>query len=90
MSEKLKEYEYMWNGSSVGWVLVRFNEADGGVEYSIYNKKTKMVCIIEDDEIHKMVCNKLLSLGTEVLPNIPQSEFSIHDIELENNCQSGP
>ena len=84
MSEILKEYEYMWDGSSVGWVLVCCDDTDDSSEYSIYNKKTKMACIIEDDAIHNMVCDKLLSLGTEVLPKMPQAEFSIDDIEIEN------
>lgn len=84
MPETLKEYEHMWDGTSAGWVLVRCNDADGSGEYSIYNKNTKMVCIIEDDVVHKEVCDKLLAVGTEVLPEMPNAEFSIDDIEIEN------
>jgi len=83
MAEPLKEYEYMWDGSTSGWVLVQNDDARETGEYAIYNKVTKAVCIIEEVSVHQMVCEKLLSLGAEVLARMPRTEFQIENIEIE-------
>ena len=83
MVNPLTQYEYLWDGSTPGWVLVRSDGPEEHEGYSVYNKESRMLCLIEDDTIHRMVCEKLLSQGAEVLDRIPRCEFNIQDISIE-------
>ena len=80
---ELSEYEYLWDGSDPGWVLVAEDDAEPGVKFVIYNKKRKTMLLIEDASVSKAVNERMLSIGVEILPEVPKTEFQLKDIEIE-------
>jgi hypothetical protein len=89
MEKDLKEYEYLWNGSSPGWVLVRDREDDPreSGQYAIYNEMTSMLLLIEDSHIHNKVCDRLLSLKAKILDRIPRGKFKVDNLDIEAGGQ---
>jgi hypothetical protein len=62
MKPDIDEYEYLWDGSEPEWVLVRVSRTSPDVVSTvIYNTKTRMVLIIELDELAEAVQEKCLS-----------------------------
>jgi hypothetical protein len=81
MLEYLKQFDYLWDGSSSGWLLVSDEEDQN--HYSIFNEQTSVLLHIEDSLIHKAVCDRLLSLGVKVLDHIPPTEFNIENLNIQ-------
>jgi len=82
-TDTLREYEYLWNGSESGWVLVCCDPVDTFIGYLIYNKQKSTALVVEDSEIQRCVCEKLLALGTEVLEELPKTEFDVENLDIE-------
>ena len=82
---ELSEYEYLWDGSDPGWVLVADDDAEPGVEFVVYNKNRKTMLVIEDASVSKVVSERMLSIGVEILPEVPKTEFRLEDIEIEES-----
>lgn len=67
--EALAEFEYLWDGSSPGWVLLKAPDLAGG--YCVFHKTNPSVLLIERDEINEAVCRKMKESGCEVLDEMP-------------------
>lgn len=67
--EALAEFEYLWDGSSPGWVLLKSPSRVG--EYCVFNKANPSVLLIESNEINEAVCRKMKESGCEVLDEMP-------------------
>ena len=83
MIPSLGEYEYLWNGTQSGWVLVRCNVVDSDVEYIIFNEQRSRMLLIEDSEVQRLVCERLLSLDVRVLDEVPRKEFDVANLDIE-------
>jgi hypothetical protein len=61
MCEPMKDLSYLWDGSQPDWVLVRNEDAItyNRCPFSIYNKKTNMLCLIEDEGVRMEACDKM-------------------------------
>ncbi len=62
----LDEYEYLWQGDNNPWVLLR-----GTRGHTIYNQRTKMALVIEDDEKWSAVTKMMIEKGVQLLDKIP-------------------
>ncbi|WP_267715996.1 hypothetical protein [Streptomyces sp. CoH17] len=49
MTQKTGGYEFLWDGSEEGWVVVRTKNGPG----AIYNTMTRQALVIEDDDEHE-------------------------------------
>lgn len=58
-NDALLEYQYLWNGTDLGWGLIDISLGETR-EYGIANKMTKMTTIIEDEKIFHAVIQKML------------------------------
>ena len=83
MSLTLTEYDYLWNGTQSGWVLVRFKAIDEDSEYMVYNEQKGSLLLIEDSEVQRLVCERLLSLGVTVVEEVSKKEFDIANFDIE-------
>ncbi len=61
--EKIQEFSNLWDDSEPGWVVLKLDEYD----YSIFNKITKMYCLIEDEDLNNQVAAMMIMQGTEVI-----------------------
>lgn len=83
MSPTLDEYGYLWDGTQSGWVLVRCNTDGEDAEYMVCNELKDRMLLIEDSELQRLVCERLLSLGVTVLEDLPKKEFDIANLDME-------
>ena len=67
--EALAEYEYLWDGSSPGWVLLKVPDPPGG--YCVFHKTNRAVLLIESEETNEAVCRKMRESGCEILEELP-------------------
>lgn len=51
MTQKTGRYEFLWDGSEEGWVVVRTKTGPG----AIYNFMTRQALVIEDDEYERAI-----------------------------------
>ena len=84
MTQSLNDYEYLWNGTEAGWVLVRCEVVDSDMEYLIYNEQKSQMLLIEDSEVQRHACERLLSCGARVLSELPKKEFDIANLNIED------
>jgi cell wall assembly regulator SMI1 len=66
----LAELEYLWDGSSPGWVLLKAPDPAGG--YCVFHK-----LLIESDEIKEAVCRKMRESGCEILEEMPPGNTDV-------------
>lgn len=59
----VKQFEELWEHPASGWVLVELRPND----FAIYNEKTKMAKIIEDESVHDEVVTRMRQAGVRVL-----------------------
>ena len=83
MMEDLRQYDYLWNGKTSDWVLVRNQDPSDVGSYCVYNEKTCMLLLIEDARVHKAVCDRFLSAGAKVLDCIPRGELRIENLDID-------
>lgn len=73
MTTNLKSYEYLWDGSEPGWVLLRESNENGEeIGYAVFNRRTAMMLIIEDNFDHAAVVEQMLKAKVDVLDQIPE------------------
>lgn len=75
MIENLKGFEYLWNASEPGWVLVHLNSSSRDEEprYFISNLDTQMGELIEDNDVFQAVVQRMLSEGVRVVDAVKLS-----------------
>jgi hypothetical protein len=69
---QVESYAYLWNGPHPGWVLVRREDPS---DFSIYNEQTRMLLVVDDEEIRKQLLSELTGRKVKVLSAIPSGEF---------------
>jgi hypothetical protein len=74
-TDKIKEYSFLWDGSSVGWVLLA--SQDHPDEYSVFNKVNRTLLHIESTEIKDAVCDMMKKHGCETLENVPPGSVEV-------------
>ena len=80
----LADYQYLWNGTKPGWVLVQSDDCDAEASHVVYNKQRKTMLIIDDADILRAIVEQMLARGVEILPEIPKTEFRIGDLTIED------
>lgn len=65
----LEEFETMWTTSVANYVLVRSETRPG--TYAIYNRVNQVLELIDDDDAHQAVVQKMLNAGVPVLDRPP-------------------
>ncbi|MER6788544.1 hypothetical protein ABT330_28710 [Streptomyces sp. NPDC000658] len=68
MTDEAAEYEYVWDGSEDGWVVLRTKAALG----TIFNINTHMALLIEDNAVYTQVIELMRAHGRPFLDSIPQ------------------
>ncbi|MFD7379996.1 hypothetical protein [Streptomyces mirabilis] len=68
MKDEAAEYNYLWDGSEEGWVVLRTKAALG----TIFNTNTHMALIIEDNAVYARVIELMRTHGRPFLDSIPQ------------------
>ena len=74
MMDHLIDYEFLWNGTDLGWVLwyLPVVEVYGDVcNWSIFNKVSKRALVIEDDDVALAVINEMRRREVEVITEYP-------------------
>jgi hypothetical protein len=73
-----REYCYLWNNLASGWFLLKESVVDKDwAPYSIINKKTATLLLIENNKIHREVCEIMLKKNVEVLDKMPKLNLKI-------------
>ena len=68
-------FEYLWDGTEEGWVLVHVGKGPLPV---IFNRVTRMALIIdEDDELYASVVQQMIDHGKEVLKELPLARVPV-------------
>ena len=76
MNAQLDEYSYLWDGTDTDWVLVpRDPELGSAASASIYNQRTRMMLLIEDDALAKALVDRMREAKVRVIDAIPPGEF---------------
>lgn len=68
MNDELLAYKYLWDGSEPEWVLLQLDTTTHGA-FSIFNRETKMVLVIEDNGVFEQVIAQMLNSDVEVISN---------------------
>jgi hypothetical protein len=71
----LKKYEYLWDGTQSGWVLLQAPHLEGGL--CIFNKVGRVLLHVESAELNQGLCERLKQKGVEVLDAIPKGEVEV-------------
>ncbi|WP_158795007.1 hypothetical protein [Streptomyces sp. NRRL S-337] len=69
MSADTKSYDYLWTTERTDWVLIKTSRT---VVPVIYNRSSRRVLLIEDNDVHAAVVAKMKGVGIEVFDSIPQ------------------
>ena len=67
--ETMASYSYLWDGSTLGWVLLKASELRGG--YCVFNKINSVLLHIESGSDNEAVCMKMKESGCEILSELP-------------------
>ncbi len=67
MTQKTSGYEFLWDGSEEGWVVVRTKNGPG----AIYNTMTRQALVIEDDDEHEHAIRMMREHACPYLDSIP-------------------
>ena len=67
--DEVAKYDYLWNGSNPGWVLLKAPDLAGG--YCVFHKSNHVVLLIESSRVNDAVCRKMQEAGCEVLEQLP-------------------
>jgi hypothetical protein len=68
----LEEFSYLWAGGvSSDWVLLKVNQSGS---YIPYNVKTRLMRVIENDNLAFRVVERMLNEGVRVLEKPPPEE----------------
>lgn len=67
VSGRTGEYDYLWDGSEDGWVVLRGNSTPG----TIYNTKSGTALVIEDDDAYERVIESMREHGRPFLDSMP-------------------
>ena len=78
ISSLMESYAYLWDGSSMGWVLV--SEDDG---YIVFNEKTRAMLAVDDDCLHHEIVSEMRKRNTKILESIPAGEFDPNSLVIE-------
>ena len=75
----LARHGYLWDGSDPDSVLVRAPRDAGNATdrtMQVYNVRTRMALVIEDDSVAEQFCDEMLRTNVAVLDSIPPGECS--------------
>jgi hypothetical protein len=69
MIDELKEFNYLWDGSESGWVMlyVNVNNPEEIPGYLIVNTETRQALLIHNDSLSREVKKKMLENGGNVV-----------------------
>lgn len=69
----LDDFRDLWESPTSRYVLVR---VDGGpdVQAMIYDPSRKMVELIDDDDLHEKVVERMISAGFPLVDRLPDSQ----------------
>ena len=65
----MEQYSHLWDGSSPEWALLATtsSERENLHKLAIYNRNTRSVLLIEDENIYLKVKEAMLAAGVKVL-----------------------
>ncbi|MGX2996277.1 hypothetical protein JNUCC64_18695 [Streptomyces sp. JNUCC 64] len=67
MTAGSSEFAFLWDGSEEGWAVLRLDAESG----TIYNVRTHMALVIEDDDEHERAIQSMKEHGLPVLDSLP-------------------
>ena len=84
-SAQISEYSYLWTAEKADWILIGSKH-----DYVIFNTKTQMMLLMEDEQLNQALADKMLEQGNRVYQSIPESEqaYCWQDSWC-NACQKG-
>lgn len=71
----IEQYRHLWDGSEPNWVLIReppSPESEPDASFEIFNLKTYMMFVVEDQELANALSTRMLQEGVRVLDSIPE------------------
>ncbi len=77
-NDLLAGYEYLWDGSKPGWVLLRSPELASG--YCVIHKTDQVLMHIDDERLALLLCERMRASGCEVLEEMPESWRQRRDV----------
>ena len=80
----LADYQYLWDGTDPGWMLVSSDDRDAEASHVIYNKQRKMILMVDDAAASRAIVEQMLAKGVEILSEILKTDFSIDDLTIED------
>jgi hypothetical protein len=70
----LTKYQYLWDGSRPGWVLLKAPDLPGG--YCVFHKPNRTLLHIDDSNLNEAVCKEMKRYGSEILDKIPPGNIN--------------
>jgi len=67
VTQKTGGYEFLWDGSDEGWVVVRTKSGPG----AIYNTMTRQALVIEDDDEYEHAIRMMREHGRPFVDSVP-------------------
>jgi hypothetical protein len=80
-NEILSKYNYLWNGSSPGWVLLKAPDLPGG--FCVFHKVNQTLLHIESANINEAVCKRMKESGCEIIEKLPPSTVALRPRPLK-------
>ncbi|WP_149829497.1 hypothetical protein [Streptomyces tailanensis] len=71
MTDEINEYAFLWDGSEADWVVIT---SDLGIG-TIYNTRTRMALLIEDDNLNARVIELMREHGLPFLDFVPSTSW---------------
>ena len=68
-NKTLSKYQYLWDGSTPGWVLLKAPDLPGG--YCVFHKINRTLLHIDDASDNEAICQKMKESGCEILEKMP-------------------
>jgi hypothetical protein len=72
MPYDLERYKYLWDGTSLGWVLLKSPDLAGG--YCVFNELNGALLHIEDEQLNMNLCQRMREMGCKSIDAMPRNE----------------
>lgn len=77
MKEEINKYNYLWNGSQPGWVILETQEGHP----CVFNEIEGTLLHIEEEHINKKICQHMKDLRIKTIKKVPIVDLKIEPAE---------
>ena len=74
-TDRLGQFQYLWDGSQPGWVLLKAPDLPGG--YCVFHKSGRILFHMENGELNQAICEKMKAHGCEIIDKVPPGDVEV-------------